>query len=215
MGLVGEVDEVACILEEAPLIASDRHGDGREVAAERWDIERKCSAMHKHVAHPAAAKMSTASCAHLPWHVPYCHFLQAAILGMSRRKRPRRRRLSRSTRPRKEIFLRTEMYEQKVLPPYLSDQDVFTCHAPETRKVWVCAEQFNKPACYDADGKIIKAASVSVQSNRTYEQEFALEMQKAQVWPLYHQWLTLPLVYCIAQNEVLRCWYTCPMCVEL
>jgi len=30
------------------------------------------------------------------------------------------------------------------------------------------------------DGKIIKAASVSVQSNRTYEQEFALEMQKAQ-----------------------------------
>lgn len=38
-----------------------------------------------------------------------------------------------------------------------------------------------KPACCGADGKIIKAASVSVQSNRTYEQEFALEMQKAQV----------------------------------
>ena len=35
-----------------------------------------------------------------------------------------------------------------------------------------------------ADGKIIKAASVSVQSNRTYEQEFALEMQKAQVQQL-------------------------------
>ena len=40
--------------------------------------------------------------------------------------------------------------------------------------------QLLKAGC-TADGKIIKAASVSVQSNRTYEQEFALEMQKAQV----------------------------------
>lgn len=35
--------------------------------------------------------------------------------------------------------------------------------------------------CMVADGKIIKAGSVSVQSNQTYEQEFALEMQKAKV----------------------------------
>ena len=32
-----------------------------------------------------------------------------------------------------------------------------------------------------ADGKIIKAGAVSVQSNLNYEQEFALEMQKAKV----------------------------------
>ena len=43
-----------------------------------------------------------------------------------------------------------------------------------------------------ADGKVIKAASVSVQSNRTYEQEFALEMQKAQV----QQLLFIPYMRC-------------------
>jgi hypothetical protein len=31
------------------------------------------------------------------------------------------------------------------------------------------------------DGKIIKAASVSVQTNQTYEEQFALEMEKAKV----------------------------------
>ena len=34
-----------------------------------------------------------------------------------------------------------------------------------------------------ADGKVIKAGAVSVQSNLTYEKEFALEMEKAKVRP--------------------------------
>lgn len=48
-----------------------------------------------------------------------------------------------------------------------------------------------KPAyCFDhdadhmparTDGKIIKAGSVSVQTNQTYEENFALEMEKAKV----------------------------------
>ncbi len=33
----------------------------------------------------------------------------------------------------------------------------------------------------DADGKVIAATSVSVQSGKAYEQEFALEMEKAKV----------------------------------
>ena len=33
------------------------------------------------------------------------------------------------------------------------------------------------------DGKVIKAASVSVQTNQTYEQQFALEMEKAKARP--------------------------------
>ena len=56
-----------------------------------------------------------------------------------------------------------------------------------------------KPACCHADGKIIKAASVSVQSNRTYEQEFALEMQKAQVCPPFVALVS----YAAQQSEVL------------
>lgn len=36
---------------------------------------------------------------------------------------------------------------------------------------------------FAADGKIIKAGAVSVQSNLTYEKEFALEMEKAKVRP--------------------------------
>ena len=38
-------------------------------------------------------------------------------------------------------------------------------------------------ACLCADGKVIDPKSVSVQSGKTYEEEFALQMAKAKVQP--------------------------------
>ncbi len=46
---------------------------------------------------------------------------------------------------------------------------------------WIVEGTAHRRVGFAADGKIIKAGAVSVQSNLTYEKEFALEMEKAKV----------------------------------